>query len=300
MGEMGTGWLEREHGLIASVLAATDAMQRRTSPVSLCFLAAVLAFFEGLVRLHEEKEDRALLPVLSARGILPDGGMLARIGREHVDGRRRLAQLRADVRRPGAPVRDATAAFARLASEHLAGEDGEILPAVAELSGPDVERVANACQMVDAEYGGPTAYARFVDLGAALGTASAAFTTAPSPDRPCARDLARVDLPPILPSETLARAAEIMRLKDVRGLPVLADGVLIGFLAKSDLEPYRGHEEWTVVATAMTRAPVTVAPDVPISDVARILVDRSFNAVPVALDGIALGLVGQRDLLAVL
>ena len=101
------------------------------------------------------------------------------------------------------------------------------------------------------------------------------------------------------PDESLARAAELMRGADVRTLPVVQRGLVVGILTKSDLEPFRGREEWSTVQLAM-EAPLTVAPEAPVAEVARVLLDRGFGAVPVAVDDVAVGMVGRQDLLHVL
>jgi acetoin utilization protein AcuB len=113
-----------------------------------------------------------------------------------------------------------------------------------------------------------------------------------------ARNVMRLDLPLVHPTESLAHAADLMRRSGVRQLAVVNDGLLAGLLAKVDLEPFWGHEGWTAVAVAMSREPLTVEPDVHVADVARLLRDRGFDAVPVAVDGVALGMIGRRDLLA--
>jgi CBS domain-containing protein len=47
----------------------------------------------------------------------------------------------------------------------------------------------------------------------------------------------------------------------------------------------------------MTADPVTVDADAPLGDVARVLLERSFNSVPVVVTGGALvGMIGRADL----
>jgi CBS domain-containing protein len=87
---------------------------------------------------------------------------------------------------------------------------------------------------------------------------------------------------------------------DVRALPVVDREVLIGIVTERDLEPHRGHYEWTAVRTAMTTNPTTVGPATPVSEVARILVEHRFNSIPVVLDGILVGMIGCNDLIRLL
>lgn len=109
----------------------------------------------------------------------------------------------------------------------------------------------------------------------------------------------RVDVPPMHPKESLARAAELMCRADVRALPVVQRGVVVGILTKTDLDPFRDREEWSTVQLAM-EPPLRVPPEAPVADVARALLDRGFSAMPVVVDGVAVGMVARQDLLRVL
>jgi CBS domain-containing protein len=54
------------------------------------------------------------------------------------------------------------------------------------------------------------------------------------------------------------------------------------------------------VRAAMTPDPVTVGPETPIRAVARLLLERSFNAVPVTVGKVLVGMVARSDLLRLL
>lgn len=114
-----------------------------------------------------------------------------------------------------------------------------------------------------------------------------------------ARDIMRTAVASVAPSDSLARAAELMKHFAVRELAVVDDGALVGILARSDLDPHFGHLEWTAVRIAMTAHPRTIGPDAPIDDVARALREGSFNAVPVVQDGALVGMVSRHDFLRV-
>jgi len=101
----------------------------------------------------------------------------------------------------------------------------------------------------------------------------------------------------VSPDDSIARAAELMRSLAIRELPVVEERALVGIVTRTDLEPYRGHFEWTAVRTAMTAAPVVVAPETPAVDVAGLLVARGFNAVPVAERGELVGVISRGDIL---
>jgi CIC family chloride channel protein len=101
----------------------------------------------------------------------------------------------------------------------------------------------------------------------------------------------------VAPDDSLARAADLMEKVRTRELPVVADGRLVGVLTRTDMDPYRGHWEWTAVRTAMTPDPVVIAPDMPVPAIARLLLARGFNALPVTEGGRLVGLVCRADVL---
>jgi hypothetical protein len=76
-----------------------------------------------------------------------------------------------------------------------------------------------------------------------------------------------------------------------REVPVVEERALVGILTRTDMEPYRGHFEWTAVRSAMTPDPVTVLPDAPIREVLNLFLDRGFNCVPVSAGGELLGII---------
>jgi CBS domain-containing membrane protein len=114
------------------------------------------------------------------------------------------------------------------------------------------------------------------------------------------RDIMRTAVATVAPSDSLARAEELMRHFAVRELPVVENGAVVGILARSDLAPHGGHLEWTAVRVAMTVPAQTVDPDAAIDAVAGILRDGNFNGIPVAANGILVGMVSRHDLLRVL
>jgi CBS domain-containing protein len=115
-----------------------------------------------------------------------------------------------------------------------------------------------------------------------------------------ARDIMRSDLTSVRSSDALARAAEIMHRQGVRELPVEDDGHVVGILSRTDLEPYVGHLEWTVVRIAMTDDPVKVTDDATAAYVRQVLVDHHVNAVPVVAEDRLVGIITRHDLLRVI
>jgi CBS domain-containing protein len=100
--------------------------------------------------------------------------------------------------------------------------------------------------------------------------------------------------------DSLARAARLMESVPTRELPVTEGRRLVGILTRTDMEPYRGHFEWTLVRVAMTLDPVTVPPEAPIGDVVTLLLDRGFNSVPVCAGGELQGMIARSDVLRTL
>src|SRR6266704_491999 len=98
-----------------------------------------------------------------------------------------------------------------------------------------------------------------------------------------ARHVVRPRRVALAPGDSLARAADLMESLGARELPVVAGGDLVGILTQSDLQPHRGHYEWTTVRA-----------------VARLLLERSCNSVPVTTGRVLLGMIGRSDLLRLL
>jgi acetoin utilization protein AcuB len=111
------------------------------------------------------------------------------------------------------------------------------------------------------------------------------------------------------PADTLAVAAERMARSHVRRLLVIEDDRLVGILARSDVlraapaginpfsalgVPSAGFDK--TVHEAMASAVVTVPPDLPIEDAARLMSDRKIGVLPVVTGGHPVGLVTRSDL----
>jgi len=116
------------------------------------------------------------------------------------------------------------------------------------------------------------------------------------------------------PEERLDLVDDVMKLGRVRHLPVLDDGRLVGIVSQRDVlaaslskalahEPREGRDfmRSVLVSEVMTRSPLSVTPDVPISHVARLMVEEKIGCV-IVTDGNAraVGLVTDTDLLETL
>jgi len=112
------------------------------------------------------------------------------------------------------------------------------------------------------------------------------------------------------PNDSLERVVELLRRRDIRSVPVLEDGRLIGIVTDRDVrqvapgypllrdeqEIHRYMRHLTVTA-AMTADPLTIAPDAPLTDAAKVLETYRISSLPV-VEGIELvGIVTVTDLL---
>jgi CBS domain-containing protein len=128
---------------------------------------------------------------------------------------------------------------------------------------------------------------------------------------------------------TLAEAAEILTRNRISGMPVVANGLLVGVLSEGDLLRYirrevpvwerymaaemflylpsepdlanrlrelRGHR----VSTVMSRPAVTVGADEALDEAAALLLRRRIKRVPVVEDGRLVGIVTRLDLVRAL
>jgi CBS domain-containing protein len=123
---------------------------------------------------------------------------------------------------------------------------------------------------------------------------------APASGHPCVADLMRSCPITITPKESLAAAKTLMDRGALHQLPVVEDGRLVGIISERDLHAHTGYWERTKVDAAMTWNPITVAPEQPASNVARILINKNINALPVVEGERLLGIVTRSDLLQLL
>jgi CBS domain-containing protein/hemerythrin-like domain-containing protein len=294
-------WIEEDHHVIEGVLRSLDAMRRPSgASFPLGLLAAATHFFSGFVARHDQKEEQVLWPVLLRAVDVPaDADTLARVVADHATLTRQLAALTAGARTRSAPLWDLVASYVSLGLDHVREEMRSLFPCVAALSAAEDAQLAEAGAAFDPEDGAREKRPDLLRLAERVARACAALQTGPRRRLLRARDVMRVDVPPMHPDESLARAAELMRGADVRALPVVQRGVVVGILTKTDLDPFRGREEWSTVRLAM-EAPLAVPPDARVAEVARALLDRGFGAMPVVVDGVAVGMVARQDLLRVL
>ncbi|MBI4362558.1 MAG: CBS domain-containing protein [Euryarchaeota archaeon] len=130
-----------------------------------------------------------------------------------------------------------------------------------------------------------------------------------------------------LPSDTLLHAATLLQERDYAGAPVLdPQERVVGVLSVADIlkcatlgplpvNPMKAllymrakHEDTerviqrlkeTRVETVMSKPAVTIGPDTPLPEAARLMVERGFNRLPIVdPQGKLMGLISRADLLA--
>jgi CBS domain-containing protein len=113
-------------------------------------------------------------------------------------------------------------------------------------------------------------------------------------------DVMAKDALTVEPSDTIGEAAEKMHEGDVGAVIVVEDMVrIVGIITERDLLraiAQRARPADARVRQWMTTNPVTIDPDTPIEDAAKIMFDRNFRHLPVVRDGRPLGIVSLRRL----
>lgn len=115
------------------------------------------------------------------------------------------------------------------------------------------------------------------------------------------------------PQNSVATAIRLMRNGQLRRLPVVKDGKLVGIVTSGDVRRITGmssvlHDpsgdnflwQHIPVANVMTVDVVTVSPDTLISDAARLMIERKIGGLPVVEQGRLVGILTTSDLLAAL
>jgi len=118
------------------------------------------------------------------------------------------------------------------------------------------------------------------------------------------------DVITITPETTLKEAHDIMKNKNIRRLPVVLQGKVVGIVTLGDIrgaEPSQASSlsVWEVndllaklkINEIMTRNPVTIHENVSIGDAAKVMLERKFSSMPVVDDAEHLvGIITESDI----
>lgn len=112
-------------------------------------------------------------------------------------------------------------------------------------------------------------------------------------------DLMTINPYRISPHANAATARSLMGEEEIRQLPVIEDGTLVGIITERDLrlQPDAQPRTAVTVEMLMTPTPITVSPDTPAYKAAEMLRTFKFGALPVVDAGRLVGIVTTSDFL---
>ena len=126
------------------------------------------------------------------------------------------------------------------------------------------------------------------------------------------RDCMTIDPATVGSRDSLQTVINLLRRRDIRSVPVVDDGKLIGIVTDRDIRQVapayplfrdeveiRHYTEQLTVTAAMTADPMTVAPDTPLVEAAKVLETYRINALPVVDEQRLVGMLTVTDLLRV-
>lgn len=126
-------------------------------------------------------------------------------------------------------------------------------------------------------------------------------------------DIMTTDVVTIQPQNSIATAIRLMRSGQLRRLPVVENGALVGIVTSGDVrritglasvlnDPSQDNFLWhhIPVANVMSRDPIVLRPDAPISEAARLLIAHKIGGLAVVQDAQVVGVITTSDLLATL
>ena len=125
-------------------------------------------------------------------------------------------------------------------------------------------------------------------------------------------DYMSVDPVTVAPQDSLQRVIELLRRRDIRAVPVVEDGKLVGIVTDRDVrqvapayplfrddDEIRRYTENLTVTAAMSADPLTVSPATPLVEAAKILETYRISSLPVVEGFRVVGILSVTDLLRV-
>jgi len=113
-----------------------------------------------------------------------------------------------------------------------------------------------------------------------------------------ARDIASAPVRSVSLETSMAEAGQLMATWGHGGVPVVADGRVVGLVTRKDVDKAARHGlDHAPVTGFMARDPITVAPDADIQELERLLARTGIGRVPVVEAGALVGIVTRKDLL---
>jgi acetoin utilization protein AcuB len=126
------------------------------------------------------------------------------------------------------------------------------------------------------------------------------------------RDCMSVDPATVAPNDPLQSVVSLLRRRDIRSVPVVENGRLIGIVTDRDVrqvapayplfrdeDEIRRYTEKLTVTAAMTADPITIGPDVALVEAAKLLGTYRITSLPVVNDGRLIGILTVTDVLRV-
>lgn len=125
-------------------------------------------------------------------------------------------------------------------------------------------------------------------------------------------DCMSVDPVTVAPNDSLQRVVELLRRRDIRAVPVVEAGKLVGIVTDRDVrqvapayplfrdeDEIRRYTENLTVTAAMTADPMTIAADAQLVEAAKILETYRISSLPVMREHRLVGILSVTDLLRV-
>ena len=112
------------------------------------------------------------------------------------------------------------------------------------------------------------------------------------------------------PQQTLPQANSLMKNHNVRRLPVVDDGRLVGIVSSGDIREAQPSDASSLsiyeaayliglmsVDSIMTPDPITIDADAPVAEAARVMLENKVGGIPVvSRDGTLVGIITETDI----